>query len=39
LDRNRAVVQAVRQGLTMRGYRLTEVRILDLLILPAQAVA
>jgi hypothetical protein len=39
LDRNRAVVQAVRQDLTMRGYRLTEVRILDLLILPAQAVA
>ena len=39
LDRNRAAVQAVRQDLTMRGYRLTEVRILDLLILSAQAAA
>ena len=39
LDRNRAAVQAVLQDLTMRGYRLTEVRILDLLILSAQAAA
>ena len=37
LDRNRAAVQAVRQDLTSRGYGLTEVRILDLLILSAQA--
>jgi hypothetical protein len=37
LDRNRAAVQAVRQDLTERGYGLTEVRILDLLILSAQA--
>jgi hypothetical protein len=39
LDRNRAAVQAVRQDLTERGYGLTEVRILDLLILSAQAAA
>ena len=39
LDRNRAAAQAVRQELTRRGYRLTEVRILDLLILSAQAAA
>ena len=39
LDRNWAPVQAVRQDLTRRGYRLTEVRILDLLILSAQAAA
>jgi hypothetical protein len=39
LDRNRAAVQAVRQDLTRRGYRLTEVRILDLLILSVQAAA
>jgi hypothetical protein len=39
LDRNRAAVQAVRQELTRRGYGLTEVRILDLLILSAQAAA
>jgi hypothetical protein len=39
LDRNRAAVQAVRQELTSRGYGLTEVRILDLLILSAQAAA
>jgi Family of unknown function (DUF6308) len=32
LDRNRAAVQAVRRELTRRGHRLTEVRILDLLI-------
>jgi Family of unknown function (DUF6308) len=39
LHRNRAAVQAVRQELTRRGYGLTEVRILDLLILSAQATA
>jgi Family of unknown function (DUF6308) len=39
LGRNRAAVQAVRQDLTERGYRLTEVRILDLLILSARAAA
>ena len=39
LDRNRAAVQAVRQELARRGYGLTEVRILDLLILSAQAAA
>jgi len=39
LDLNWAAVQAVRQELTGRGYRLTEVRILDLLILSAQAAA
>jgi hypothetical protein len=39
LDRNWAAVQAVRQDLTRRGYGLTEVRILDLLILSAQAAA
>ena len=38
LDRNRAAVQAVRHDLTRRGYGLTEVRILDLLILSAQTV-
>jgi len=37
LDRNRAAVQAIRQDLMRRGYGLTEVRILDLLILSAQA--
>jgi Family of unknown function (DUF6308) len=37
LDRNQAAVQAVRQDLTRRGYNLTDVRILDLLILSAQA--
>jgi hypothetical protein len=36
LDRNREAVQAVRRELTGRGYGLTEVRILDLLILSAQ---
>jgi Family of unknown function (DUF6308) len=36
LDRNRAAVQAVRQDLARRGYGLTEVRILDLLILSAR---
>jgi hypothetical protein len=39
LDGNRAAVQAVRQDLTTRGYGLTEVRILDLLILSAQTVS
>jgi Family of unknown function (DUF6308) len=39
LHRNQAAVQAVRQDLIGRGYRLTEVRILDLLILSAQATA
>ncbi|MBV8989394.1 MAG: hypothetical protein JO372_12620 [Solirubrobacterales bacterium] len=33
LDRNRAAVQAIRRELGRRGYGLTEVRILDLLIL------
>jgi Family of unknown function (DUF6308) len=32
LDRNRAALRAVREELARRGYRLTEVRILDLLI-------
>ena len=35
LDRNRAAVHAIRQELAERGYGLTEVRILDLLILSA----
>jgi Family of unknown function (DUF6308) len=39
LDRNRAAVGAVRQELARRGYGLTEVRILDLLILSAAAAA
>ena len=39
LDRNRAAVRAVRQDLAGRGYGLTEVRILDLLIWSAQAAA
>ncbi len=39
LDRNRAAVRAVRQDLARRGYGLTEVRILDLLIWSAQAAA
>jgi hypothetical protein len=39
LDNNRAAVRAVGQDLAGRGYRLTEVRILDLLILSAAAVA
>ena len=39
LHRNQAAVQAVRQDLTGHGYRLTEVRILDLLILSTQAAA
>jgi hypothetical protein len=36
LDQNVAAVQAVRQELATRSYQLTEVRILDLLILSAQ---
>jgi Family of unknown function (DUF6308) len=39
LDRNRAAVRAVRQELARRGYGLTDVRILDLLILSADAAA
>ena len=39
LDRNWAAVHAVRQDLTRRGYGLTEVRILDLLILSARVAA
>jgi Family of unknown function (DUF6308) len=39
LDSNRAAVGAVRQELARRGYGLTEVRILDLLILSAEAAA
>ena len=39
LDRNREAVRAIRQELARRGHGLTEVRILDLLILSAQAVA
>jgi hypothetical protein len=37
LDRNEAPVRAVRAELARRGYALTEVRILDLLILSASA--
>jgi Family of unknown function (DUF6308) len=32
LDRNRAVMRAIRQELAKRRYRVTEVRVLDLLI-------
>lgn len=39
LDRNQAAVRAVRQELVRRSYELTEVRILDLLILSAAAAA
>jgi len=39
LDHNWAALRAVRQELTTRGYGLTEVRILDLLILSAEAAA
>jgi hypothetical protein len=39
LDRNRPAVLAVRQELARRNYRVTEVRILDLLILSAVAAA
>src|SRR4029450_10165322 len=37
LDRNRAAVRAVRQELARRGYGLSEVRILDLLIWSLEA--
>ena len=37
LDRNQAAIGAVRQELAARGYPLTEVRILDLLIMSAAA--
>jgi hypothetical protein len=39
LDRNSASMQAVRQEIATRGYGLTEVRILDLLIWSVQAAA
>jgi hypothetical protein len=39
LDRNGAAVRAVRQELARRGYELTEVRILDLLIWSVEAAA
>jgi len=39
LDRNQAALRAVRQELTRRGYGLTEVRILDLLIWSAATAA
>jgi hypothetical protein len=39
LDANRAAVRAVRQELAARNYELTEVRILDLLILSVEAAA
>ncbi|HEV2936913.1 MAG TPA: DUF6308 family protein, partial [Streptosporangiaceae bacterium] len=38
LDHNWSAVRAVRQELARRGDQLTEIRILDLLILSAQAV-
>ncbi len=37
LDRNRAALRAVRRELARRGHRLTEVRILDLLIWSVEA--
>ena len=37
LDRNRAALRAVRRELASRGYRLSEVRILDLLIWSVEA--
>jgi hypothetical protein len=39
LDRNSAAVRAVRREIATRGYRLTEVRILDLLIWSVRAAA
>jgi Family of unknown function (DUF6308) len=39
LDQNRQAMRAIRQELTRRGYDLTEVRILDLLIWSAKATA
>jgi hypothetical protein len=37
LDRNRAALRLIRQELATRGYALTEVRILDLLIWSVEA--
>jgi hypothetical protein len=39
LDRNSAAVRAIRREIATRGYRLTEVRILDLLIWSVRAAA
>jgi hypothetical protein len=39
LDRNRVAVRAIRQELARRSYRLTEVRVLDLLIWSVEAAA
>jgi hypothetical protein len=39
LDRNRGALRAIRQDLARRNYRLTEVRILDLLIWSIEAAA
>ena len=39
LDRNRAALRALRQELAGRGHRLTEVRILDLLIWSVETAA
>ena len=39
LDRNRAAMRAIRVELARRSYRLTEVRILDLLIWSLNATA
>jgi Family of unknown function (DUF6308) len=39
LDRNSATIRATRQEIATRGYRLTEVRILDLLIWSVRAAA
>jgi hypothetical protein len=39
LDRNRTAVRATRQKLARRGYEITEVRILDLLIWSVEAAA
>lgn len=39
LDRNRAVVDAARRELARRGHAVTEVRVLDLLILSAETAA
>jgi hypothetical protein len=39
LDRNRAAMRAIREELSTRGYALTEVRILDLLIWSTNAAA
>jgi hypothetical protein len=39
MDRNRSALRAVRIGLAKRGYALTEVRILDLLIWSVEAAA